>query len=80
VRPVVIRVVHVPRLIKQEQERVRRDSEVQLAVDPGAHRDIEHVALDERHRPVNERRVGTDRHGQRVRRRRMNRPQQGDQV
>ena len=79
-RPVVVRVVDVPRLIEQEQVRVGRDGEVQLAVDPGAHGDIEHVALDERYRPVNERRVGTDRDGQRVRRRRMNRPEQGDQV
>ena len=80
VRPVVVGVVHVPRLIEQEQIRVGGLGEVERAVDPGANGDVENVALDERDRPVDVGRVRSDRDGQRVGRCRANRPDKCDQV
>ena len=80
VRPVVVGVVHVPRLIEQEQIRVGGLGEVERAVDPGADGDVENVALDEGDRPVDVGRVRSDRDGQRVGRRRADRPEERDQI
>ena len=79
-RPVVVGVVHVPRLIEQDQIRVGGLGEVERAVDPGADGDVENVALDEGDRPVDVGRVRSDRDGQRVGRRRADRPEERDQI
>jgi len=66
VRPVVVLKINVPGLVQKEQVRVGCDSEVERAVDTCRDGDVQNVALDERHRPIDILLIWSDRDSQRI--------------
>tara|TARA_R110000796_G_scaffold191722_1_gene308432 strand:- start:95 stop:346 length:252 start_codon:yes stop_codon:yes gene_type:complete len=77
---VVVLEINVPGLVQKEQVRVGCDSEVERAVNTCRSGDVQNVALDERHRPVDILLIRSDRDSQRIGPGRLNRPDETDQI
>ena len=65
-RPIIILVVHIARLVQKLDIGVWRDSEIQRTINAGRYLHIEDVALLEGDSPIDERLIRSDRYSQRI--------------